>query len=177
MNAVLKVVFAVAALLAPLAAFAQVGGHGSIKEIIDTATSVVTDFVPTGMMLILFLWIMFQVVANAGDAEKLKKARPRIIWGIIILFALFSLAGILAVLQQTFLGGTTQQESAISGGGGSVGGGGGGGGGSLVPSPGLTGCRANVEPDLYCEQDLGLGARCAADGSCIPPPPRPLDNT
>jgi heme A synthase len=97
-------VFPATYFLMPLLALAATGRTDSIGDIIATATEIVTLAVPVAAILMLFFWSMFQIISNSGDAEKLKKARSKIMWGVIILFVIFSLGGILAVLRATFFG-------------------------------------------------------------------------
>ena len=74
----------------------------TLGDIINTGTEVSLLFVPSAMLLLIFVWSMGQVIAaSGGDAEKKKAARNRIVWGLIAMFTVFSLAGLVAVLQNT----------------------------------------------------------------------------
>jgi hypothetical protein len=78
------------------------GGEQTLGDIINTATEVTLLAVPFLLVLLLFVWSMGQLIVNLGDAEKKKQARSRIFWGIIVLFVVFSIPGLLAILWVTF---------------------------------------------------------------------------
>jgi len=82
----------------PSVAFAQ----KTLTNFINTATEVVGLAIPFALLLLLFFWSMMQLVMTTGDAEKKKQAKQRIIWGIIAIFVIFSLGGLIAAIQQTF---------------------------------------------------------------------------
>lgn len=80
------------------------GGGQTLGDIINTATEVVLLAMPYGFALLYFLWSMYELVASTGDAEKMKQARTRLIWSIVIMFVIFSVGGIIAVLEGTLFG-------------------------------------------------------------------------
>ncbi|MEK7613766.1 MAG: hypothetical protein AAB439_02745 [Patescibacteria group bacterium] len=54
------------------------------------------------LALVYFLWGLTMFILNAGDPEGQKKGKTALIWGIIGLFIMTSVLGILAVAQNTF---------------------------------------------------------------------------
>lgn len=86
---------------------------GNLTEIINTMTQVVLFAVPSALILLLFFWNMSQLIFQSNNPEKLKDAHSRIIWSLIGLFVVFSLAGILVVLQNTFFGESNQSGGAV----------------------------------------------------------------
>ncbi len=108
----MKLIFTTVGITALLAPFAAHAAPGSIAEIINIATQVVLLAVPTAALLLMFFWNLSQLLFTANDAEKRKQAKMRMIWSIIALFAVFSLGGLVAVLQTTFFPG---EPSTIQG--------------------------------------------------------------
>jgi VIT1/CCC1 family predicted Fe2+/Mn2+ transporter len=101
--------FAAAAFaFAPMVASAAVA-HRTLGDLITTATEVIWLAVPFGLLLLLFFWSMAQLVMTTGDAEKRKQAKQRIVWGIIAIFVIFSLGGLIAAINGTFFGGDSLQ--------------------------------------------------------------------
>jgi hypothetical protein len=47
-----------------------------------------------GLALLFFIWNMSQVILKAGDAKAKEEARNKMIWGIIAIFIIFSIVGI-----------------------------------------------------------------------------------
>jgi hypothetical protein len=50
------------------------------------------------LAFIYFMWGMAQFILNAGDAKLREEGKQRIIWGIIALFVIMSIYGILTVV-------------------------------------------------------------------------------
>ncbi len=59
-----------------------------------------------------FFWGVSQYIFSAGDTSKIEDGRKLMIYGIIALFVMVSIWGILRLLSNTFLGsgGSTQQQ-------------------------------------------------------------------
>ncbi len=49
-----------------------------------------------GIALLVFVWSMIQVIIKAGDPKAKEEARNRMIWGIIAIFIMFSIMGIVS---------------------------------------------------------------------------------
>lgn len=57
------------------------------------------------LALVAFFWGTAKFILAAGNAEKREEGRKIIIYGVISLFVMLTLAGILSFLQNTFFGG------------------------------------------------------------------------
>ncbi|XKT74179.1 MAG: pilin [Patescibacteria group bacterium UBA2163] len=69
----------------------------TIAGLIDLATPIVV-----ALALLYFFWGLAQYILNAGDENKKKEGREIMIWGIIALFVMVSIWGIVNVIQDTF---------------------------------------------------------------------------
>lgn len=95
----LKVGIAGALVFAPFLAFAET--LGGILNIIGQLISAATPIV-VALALIFFFWGLAQFIYNSGDTEKRGQAIQIMIYGIIALFIMVSIWGIIGVLQTTF---------------------------------------------------------------------------
>ncbi|OHA17778.1 MAG: hypothetical protein A2664_04200 [Candidatus Taylorbacteria bacterium RIFCSPHIGHO2_01_FULL_46_22b] len=96
-------------LLAPSLAFAAVDfdlttDGGGLKNFANNVGSVLDVVVMVLVTIAVFviIWGIFQFVVNAGDAEKRAEGRSRILWGVIGVFLLFSVWGLINILLSTF---------------------------------------------------------------------------
>ena len=55
-----------------------------------------------GLAIVFFFWGLAKYILNAGDEEKKKEGRNIMIWGVIALFIMVSIWGIVSVLADTF---------------------------------------------------------------------------
>lgn len=92
--------------LAPFAASAAVGGYNGanaqgalqrIGQLISTATPIVV-----ALALLGFFWGLAVYIFNAGNEKKKAQGRNIMIWGILALFVMLSVFGIVGALQTTF---------------------------------------------------------------------------
>lgn len=93
-------------LTAPAAAFAAAPGN-TLQGFLETMTNIVILATPFAAALLYFFWNLAVLLFTLDDAEKKKQARARMIFGIIALFVLFTVAGLVAVLQRSIFGSTT----------------------------------------------------------------------
>lgn len=106
------------AFLFPLLTYAQGGTFGgrftSIGSLLNyLATNIFASLLVLGFMVafLVFFWGVVVFIANAGNETKIKEGKKFLLWGIITLFVMMSIWGILNLLMNTFFG---------SGGGGGV---------------------------------------------------------
>jgi peptidoglycan/LPS O-acetylase OafA/YrhL len=92
-----------AVLIVPIIAFGQTldfqqGG------IIDNLTGAINTLIPffIGIAVFIFIVGLIRYVNAGGDEDKVKSARSTIIWGLIIIFVMFSAVGIVNILNNTF---------------------------------------------------------------------------
>jgi len=83
---------------------------GTLTEIILTLTQLVYATVPVlvALALLFFFWGMAQWILNMADTEKHKEGKQRMIWGLVALFVIGSVGGLILILQNTFFGTAAQ---------------------------------------------------------------------
>ena len=103
MKNILRIGIAGALSFAPFAAFALGTGTqvnnilGTFNTLIGTATPIVV-----ALALLGFFWGLAIYIFNAGDEKKKSEGRNIMIWGVLALFVMLSVFGIIGVLQSTF---------------------------------------------------------------------------
>lgn len=100
-----KVVLLTGALsLTPFVAFAQVAAPnlGFFTQFLNAIQNLVNLAVPLviGIAVLLFLWGLATYILNQDDEEKRKGARSLMIWGVIIIFVMVALWGLVNLLTQ-----------------------------------------------------------------------------
>lgn len=93
----------VGSLLFPALALAATTFSG----LVDSVLSIINTIVPllASVAVIIFLWGIVRYIAGASDSESHAKGRDLMVWGVIALFVMFSLWGLVGIIQSTFLGG------------------------------------------------------------------------
>jgi len=90
--------FSIASLSAlPLLAFGATQTLEGVMNKIDTIVSYIVPFLLT-LALIYFLWGLVKYIMNAGDEEERKKGRGMMIWGVVALFVMVSVWGLVSSL-------------------------------------------------------------------------------
>lgn len=77
----------------------------SVENILDFLTcTIVNSVVPLlfALAAVGFIWGVIQMVINPDDAEKRKKGKQYMIWGIVALFVMVAMWGLVSVLTNTF---------------------------------------------------------------------------
>ncbi|PIR70562.1 MAG: hypothetical protein COU46_00915 [Candidatus Niyogibacteria bacterium CG10_big_fil_rev_8_21_14_0_10_42_19] len=89
----------VASIALPLFASAQ-----DIESILDTIQNILIQIIPILMILatVIFLWGVITYITAGGDEEKIKSGRTYMLWGIIALFVMVVIWGLVLVLENTF---------------------------------------------------------------------------
>ena len=97
------------ALLAPALALAA----ETLDNVVGTVGGIIGALTPivVALALLFFFWGLAKYILNAGDEAAKAEGRMIMIWGIIALFVMVSVWGLVQVLQQTFLGGTSTGET------------------------------------------------------------------
>lgn len=92
---------AISAVVVPLIAFAQTTNAGGFLAIVN---NVLKATIPVLMVLatVVFLWGVVLYVIAGGDEEKLDRAKGFIIAGIVGLFVMIAVWGIVQAIQGTF---------------------------------------------------------------------------
>ena len=96
-----KLSLGAAVFLSPAVLFAQ---GQTVLSILGTILAILGRIVPIlfGLALIYFLWGLAKFILNAGDASAQKEGRDIMVWGIIALFVMVAVWGLVRVLQTTF---------------------------------------------------------------------------
>lgn len=88
--------------------FAYAQDFGSVGGILNSATTVASEkilVILVAIGLILFIVGVIRMMRNADSPEEIKKWKNIFIWGIIALFLMFSVIGVLSVLTRSTTGG------------------------------------------------------------------------
>ncbi|MDP2705291.1 MAG: hypothetical protein U1D31_01250 [Patescibacteria group bacterium] len=86
-----------ATIAAPALAFAQLG---NVEDIISAIGSIVTLLIPIAFSaaLLFFFWGLAQYILSAGNEEAKAQGRNMMIWGIVALFVMASVWGLVAFI-------------------------------------------------------------------------------
>ena len=87
--------------ITPYVAVSQ--GGGNVNTILDTLESFILALIPLAISfgLIFFFWGLALSVLKAGDSAERAKGRNLMVWGLIALFVMFSVWGLVAILQDS----------------------------------------------------------------------------
>lgn len=103
-----KFIYAVLA-LAPTLAFAQNGGQlTGITNLVQSLINILKLVTPAvfGLAVLFFFYGVAMYVLAAGDAKKASEGKSIMIYGVIAIAVMASLFGLVAFLQNAFLGST-----------------------------------------------------------------------
>ena len=89
-------------LFSPVLAFAQ--NLGNFKTALVSLGGLVQIALPIvfGIALLAFFWGLAKYILAAGDEEKKAEGKRLMIWGVLALFIMASIWGIIALLQSNF---------------------------------------------------------------------------
>jgi len=92
MNKLTKII-PISLLALPIVAFAQLD---NTKEIINNAGGLVNDatIIVVAIALLVFFWGLMKFIVKAGDEAEVKKGKGLMIWGVVALFVMVSIWGI-----------------------------------------------------------------------------------
>ena len=98
-----KVLAGALAFTTPLMALAQTSSVRSVWDIFTLLNQALNRIVPflIALAVVWFIWEVFQYTI-AGEEEKKGKAKSGMIWGIVGIFIMVSVWGLVAILQGTF---------------------------------------------------------------------------
>lgn len=97
----LKFILAGAAGALPFVAFAQ--DTKNLVDIINIISGIVNTLIPfiIGLAILVIIWGVFGYITGAGDEEKRGEAKQYIIWGIIGVFVMLSIWGLIQIVSNT----------------------------------------------------------------------------
>lgn len=84
-----------------------------LTEFIELLTEIVSSVIPVvvGLAVLIFFWGLANFILHADNEQKRAEGKQLMIWGIIALFVIVSVWGLVAVLTSTFFGGTPGFDS------------------------------------------------------------------
>jgi len=79
---------------------------GTLTELIIQLTKLVQSTVPVliALALLFFLWGVATFILNVDDETKRKEGKLRMLWGMVALFFIVSIGGLIVMIQVTFFG-------------------------------------------------------------------------
>lgn len=85
----------------------------TLTALIGTLTKLVLAVVPVlvALALLYFFWGVAQWILNMADTDKHKEGKQRMVWGLVALFVIASIGGLIVVLQETFFGSSSGLHS------------------------------------------------------------------
>ena len=101
----MKKIFTLLALFAlPFVALGQDFNLNNGSGLFDTIQQLINFLIPIviGVAIFIFIFGLLKYVNAGGDEDKVSAARNTIIWGLIIIFVMFSAVGIVNLLNNTF---------------------------------------------------------------------------
>lgn len=93
-----------ALILLPSFASAQGVGLGGLLGLLAQANDLINRLIPfiIALTILIFLWGVFKFVVSGGDGEARKEAQGYMIWGIVALFVMVSVWGLVNILVRSF---------------------------------------------------------------------------
>jgi len=97
-------IVALALVTFPGVASAQGVGIGGLLGLLNQAQDLINRLIPfvIALTVLFFLWGLFRYIMAGGDADKRKEAQGAMIWGIITLFVMVSVWGLVNILVRSF---------------------------------------------------------------------------
>jgi hypothetical protein len=76
----------------------------TFADVVQIFISIISALVPVVGLLALFffLWGGFQILFNSGNEQALAEGKKRLLYGVVALFVMVSVWGLIAVLDNTF---------------------------------------------------------------------------
>lgn len=98
-----KLLIPTLALAMPFVAFAQ-NDFGNIEGLLRSFQNLLQLLVPIliGVAVVVLLWGVVQMIAGAGDEEKRKAGRQKIVWGIIGIVVMVAIFGLVEFVIDAF---------------------------------------------------------------------------
>jgi len=92
-------------LIIPLVSSAATIGGGTFKEIIYSLVVFINKFIiPTlvGFALLVFFWGVANFIRSAGNPEAIEEGKKKMLYGILGLFVIVGVWGLIGILRNTF---------------------------------------------------------------------------
>ena len=93
--------------------FAQAG---TVQQLIGIVGGIIASIIPIviALALLCFVWGLAKFILHADDENERAKGKNIMVWGIVALFVIVTVWGIIAVLQNTFIGSGGTTGCAVS---------------------------------------------------------------
>jgi len=93
-----KLIIALSAIALPVFAYAQLG---NVENIATSIGNIINLLIPIvfALALLYFFWGLATYILSSGDPEKKEEGRNKMIWGIVALFVMASIWGLVNFLQ------------------------------------------------------------------------------
>lgn len=87
-------------LLLPAVALAQ---SNDLTGVLDTAQGIINQITPflVGLAVFIVIWGVFKFISSAGDDEKRGEAQKFVLWGVVGIFIMVSVWGLVNILLNT----------------------------------------------------------------------------
>jgi hypothetical protein len=113
-----KIAAASLSYLLPVLAFAQgtaTGQLNTISGVIRRLQDIINLIIPfiVGLAVLVIIWGVFGYVTSAGDEEKRGEAKQFILWGVIGVFIMVSVWGLVNILVNSFGVGRTDVQTKL----------------------------------------------------------------
>ncbi|HEY4493776.1 MAG TPA: hypothetical protein VJB98_04130 [Candidatus Paceibacterota bacterium] len=79
----------------------------TVGSIIGVGMSILGLLIPLiiGLGLVYFIWGLVQFIGKAGDEAGRTEGKAKMLWGIIAIFVIVSVWGLVGILRESFFGG------------------------------------------------------------------------
>lgn len=80
--------------------------NSTFNDVVGSVISLINLAIPVllGLALVIFFYGLFKYVSSAGNPQTKGADKSAILWGLIALFVVFSVGGLLRVVCSTFIG-------------------------------------------------------------------------
>ncbi|HVZ76179.1 MAG TPA: hypothetical protein VG934_02850 [Candidatus Paceibacterota bacterium] len=84
----------------------MLSNNSTFADVVSYAIGIINLTIPVlvAFAIVVFMWGAVRFIMKSGESVGGAAERDAMVWGIIALFVLFSIWGILAILQNTLLG-------------------------------------------------------------------------
>lgn len=78
----------------------------SVQTLLLAMSQVLKTLLPVlgGIAILVFLWGLAVFILNSGNEKAAEEGKSRMIWGVVGIFVIFSMWGLITVFQQDFIG-------------------------------------------------------------------------
>ncbi len=89
--------------LSPVFALAQTTNLSGLAQLVDSFKAVLDRVIPVlfGLAIIYFFWGLIKYIRSAGDPKAAAEGRSIMIWGVVALFVMISVYGLINFLAGT----------------------------------------------------------------------------